>query len=222
MKAQTRFGPGWTWVALVVIFAPIAAFALLGTADPAVGENGWFIALAFSGFPLFIAIMAVQVPWRRRLILPEGSTLRVVREKDGRQDFLLDASLAWSGHLELREGRVGKYGNTLVRWVQARFGQEGRELALEFGEAQRIQPAQPPFEALPGPADCEALRPLLGLDFVVDESALDRAAGKPPSARIGKPRFLQCEGEPAELVAFLEANRGGNLWRRDPAVALEP
>jgi hypothetical protein len=56
--------------------------------------------------------------------------------------------------------------------------------------------------------------------FVLDETALDRAAKRPPSATRGSARFVERTEGPEELVAFLKTFHRTNTWRPDGITAV--
>ena len=221
MKAQTRFGAVWNWVSFFIIFGPIPPVALYVLSLPAERQSSWFIALAFCGFPLLILLIGFQMPWRSRSLIFESETLRLTRTKDGKELMIIDASRPYSGFLAIREGRTGKYGSTLIRWIQAKVEQDDYCILLEFLPAQIIRPAVKPWEDLPGPDACEILEPLLELDFAIDETALDRATGTPPSAHHGTPRFMEAAEGFDELMTFLRTNKKNNIWKREKKTAID-
>jgi len=221
MKARTRFGPVWVLITLVMIFLPMLAAALFWVSNPALPPGPWLAAPMLSGFVLLIIVMVVQMPWRDRLFKFGGSTIRMVKVKKDSDAFALDAGRPYAGFIAIREGLMGKNSSALGRWLQASLEQDGKTLLLEFEMAQVIRPSAKPYDRLPGPEACDALKSILGLDFVLDETALDRAANKPPSAPRGKARFIECIEGPGELVAFLKAYRRTNTWRREGKTSIE-
>lgn len=203
MRLRVRPGPGWTWTALALIFLPIAAFAVWQAPLPAAEQSGWTAAAAFAGIPVLIAAMAVREVRGRRELRLSGARLEMVRVRDSRVLAAIDLGRPHRRLVRLREGRWGKTGGILSRWIQVVFEQDGSRLCLETPELQHLVPVGPPWSAVEPPRAAAGLVPWLDLSELDSASAPSLVGDEPPYGKPGSHRWIELPEDGGTLAAVL-------------------